>query len=159
MLPPAPAWVREEKWTAEQQKQEMERRSILLMKLNSVPLRYRPRPTDVVVATFPKNGTTWVLHICHQLRMRGAEPDFADQEDVLSLLPLGLSAGRVLGVDGCLNSLDWTTGLDYWTGLLDWTTGLMNIIKNHFSLTLFFFFFLLYLPNTCSYKLLVSTHE
>ena len=24
----------------------------------------------------------------------------------------------------CLDSLDWTTGLDYWTGLLDWTTGL-----------------------------------
>ena len=23
-----------------------------------------------------------------------------------------------------LYSLDWTTGLDYWTGLLDWTTGL-----------------------------------
>ena len=32
------------------------------------------------------------------------------------------------------------TGLDYWTGLLDWTTGLMNIIKIHFSLTLFFSF-------------------
>ena len=27
-------------------------------------------------------------------------------------------------VKGCLYSLDWTTGLDYWTGLLDWTTGL-----------------------------------
>ena len=25
---------------------------------------------------------------------------------------------------GCLNSLDWTAGLDYWTGLLDWITGL-----------------------------------
>ena len=25
---------------------------------------------------------------------------------------------------GCHYSLDWTTGLDYWTGLLDWTTGL-----------------------------------
>ena len=25
---------------------------------------------------------------------------------------------------GCLYLLDWTTGLDYWTGLLDWTTGL-----------------------------------
>ena len=25
---------------------------------------------------------------------------------------------------GCLYSLDWTTGLDYWTGLLmQWTTG------------------------------------
>ena len=23
-----------------------------------------------------------------------------------------------------INSLDWTTGLDYWTGQLDWTTGL-----------------------------------
>ena len=23
---------------------------------------------------------------------------------------------------GCIYSLDWTTGLDYWTGLLDWTT-------------------------------------
>ena len=26
-------------------------------------------------------------------------------------------------LEGCLYSLDWTTGLDYWTGL-DWTTGL-----------------------------------
>ena len=26
--------------------------------------------------------------------------------------------GATLGV-GCLYSLDWTTGLDYWTGLLD----------------------------------------
>jgi len=25
---------------------------------------------------------------------------------------------------GVTISLDWTTGLDYWTGLLDWTTGL-----------------------------------
>ena len=22
---------------------------------------------------------------------------------------------------GCLHSLDWTTGLEYWTGLLDWS--------------------------------------
>jgi len=25
---------------------------------------------------------------------------------------------------GCIYSLDWTTGLDYWTGTLDWNTGL-----------------------------------
>ena len=29
-----------------------------------------------------------------------------------------------LAIAGCLHSLDWTTGLDYWTGILDWTTGL-----------------------------------
>ena len=32
---------------------------------------------------------------------------------------------RIVGTDpnsGCIHSLDWTTGLDYWTGLLDWTT-------------------------------------
>ena len=27
-------------------------------------------------------------------------------------------------INGCIHSLDWTTGLDYWAGLLDWTTGL-----------------------------------
>ena len=26
---------------------------------------------------------------------------------------------------GCMNSLDWTTGLDYWTGLLD---SLKNVV-------------------------------
>ena len=26
--------------------------------------------------------------------------------------------------DGSLYSLDWTTGLDHWTGILDWNTGL-----------------------------------
>jgi len=25
---------------------------------------------------------------------------------------------------GCLEPVDWTTGLDYWTGILDWNTGL-----------------------------------
>ena len=25
---------------------------------------------------------------------------------------------------GCHYSLDWTTGLEYWTGILDWNTGL-----------------------------------
>jgi len=25
---------------------------------------------------------------------------------------------------GSLQSLDWTSGLDWWTGLVDWTSGL-----------------------------------
>ena len=27
-------------------------------------------------------------------------------------------------------SVDWTTGLDYWTGLLDWTTELTEKLHN-----------------------------
>ena len=29
-------------------------------------------------------------------------------------------------LNGCMNSLDWTTGLDYWTTGLDYWTGLLN---------------------------------
>jgi len=35
---------------------------------------------------------------------------------------------------GWVQSPDWKTGLDYWTGLLDWTTGLTQTAKyNSFS--------------------------
>lgn len=44
---------------------------------------YQHAPTDVVCAVPAKSGTTWVMHIAHQLRMRGAEPDFEDQMDVM----------------------------------------------------------------------------
>ena len=27
---------------------------------------------------------------------------------------------------GCLQSLDWTSRLDWWTGLVDWTGGLVD---------------------------------
>ena len=38
---------------------------------------------------------------------------------------------------GSLQSLDWTSGLDWWTGLVDWTGGLdwwtdIFYAKNHF---------------------------
>ena len=41
-------------------------------------------------------------------------------------------------VHGCLESVDWTTGLEYWTGILDWNTGLeywngLNCCKKPFS--------------------------
>ena len=35
-----------------------------------------------------------------------------------------LSLFIMLYLLGCHYSLDWTTGLEYWTGLLDWNTGL-----------------------------------
>jgi hypothetical protein len=34
-------------------------------------LSYQPRPTDVVITTTPKAGTTWMQQICHQLRSDG----------------------------------------------------------------------------------------
>ena len=41
---------------------------------------FTPRPNDVVPY---KSGTTWLMHICHQIRMQGAEPDFEDQTEVV----------------------------------------------------------------------------
>ena len=42
-------------------------------------------PDNVIVATPPKNGSTWILHVCHRLRMKGQarSPDFDDQLQVV----------------------------------------------------------------------------
>lgn len=40
-------------------------------------------PSDVIVFAPPKCGTTWVTHICHQIRTRGREIGFEDQDDVI----------------------------------------------------------------------------
>ena len=47
------------------------------------PFSFTPRPSDVIIAVLGKSETTCVSHICHQLRMRGAEPDFDDQDKVV----------------------------------------------------------------------------
>ena len=85
-LPPPPEWVRAKEWTPEQQAMELYRR--MLPMLVDMDLKFTPRPSDVLVATAAKSGTTWLAHICHQLRMGGAEPDFEDQERVIVFLHL-----------------------------------------------------------------------
>lgn len=60
-------------------------------------LKYKPQPSDVVVAVPAKSGTTWIMHIAHQLRMKGEEIEFEDQLDIMAWLEGG--AARVLKQD------------------------------------------------------------
>jgi hypothetical protein len=57
---------------------------------------YRPRSSDVMVCTFPKEGTNWTMQIAHQFATRGAGefdyihdvipwPDFSSQEFIAPL--------------------------------------------------------------------------
>ena len=70
-----------DEWTPEQQVLALKYRSSILLKQQ--PFSFSPLPGDIFIAVPPKSGTTWVSHICHQLRTNGAEPDFEDQEMVV----------------------------------------------------------------------------
>lgn len=59
------------------------------------------RPTDVMVATYPKCGTTWVTAILHALRTRGAE-EFQQFVEITEVVPwdiLALDCGQDLDAD------------------------------------------------------------
>ena len=91
--------VSSEEWTPEQQVQELTTRFEMvdsLMKFDRS--NFSPNPDDIVIAIPPKNGTTWMIHICHQIRMHGAEPDFDEQSQVFTW-PRMEAPKRVLGVD------------------------------------------------------------
>ena len=55
-------------------------------------LAFRPKPTDVLIATFPKCGTTWLQQIVHGLRTRGSM-DFDEITLVVPWLELALDLG------------------------------------------------------------------
>lgn len=55
-------------------------------------LAFRPKPTDVLIATFPKCGTTWLQQIVHGLRTRGSM-DFEEITLVVPWLELALDLG------------------------------------------------------------------
>ena len=55
-------------------------------------LAFRPRSTDVLIATFPKCGTTWLQQIVHGLRTRGSM-DFDEITLVVPWLELALDLG------------------------------------------------------------------
>ena len=77
-----------EPWTPEQQMQELKRRMRFMMPTFNLKekVAFKPNPDDLLVIVPPKHGTTWLLHVCHQIRMKGQEPDFEDQMEVMSLI-------------------------------------------------------------------------
>ena len=89
--------VKEVLWPPEQQLKELKRRmdaSNSDMSHNK-PF-FQPNPDDVIVAIPQKNGITWMMHICHQIRMRGREPDFEDQLQVITWIE---ASEKVHGID------------------------------------------------------------
>lgn len=68
--------------------QELKRRAGAIASSLVEKPSFQPNPDDMIVAIPPKNGTTWVLHTCHQIRMQGQEPNFDDQNDVIGLIEL-----------------------------------------------------------------------
>ena len=55
-------------------------------------LSFRPRPSDVFIATYPKCGTTWLQQIAHGLRTRG-DMNFREITEVVPWLEVCLDLG------------------------------------------------------------------
>ena len=87
-----PEVIRALVWTPEQQLAEMMRRAVPLLTIMNTPISFSPFPTDVTVVTSMKSGTTWVSHICHQLRTKGREElDFEEQvPEVVAILEFSI---------------------------------------------------------------------
>ena len=90
---------KEEKWLPEQQLKELKRRmDVSNSDMSHTKPSFQPNPDDVIVAIPQKNGITWMMHICHQIRMRGREPDFEDQLQVITWIEASERV-RLHGID------------------------------------------------------------
>eukprot|EP00928_Gymnodinium_smaydae_P066178 TRINITY_DN49226_c0_g1_i1.p1 TRINITY_DN49226_c0_g1~~TRINITY_DN49226_c0_g1_i1.p1 ORF type:complete len:390 (+),score=61.71 TRINITY_DN49226_c0_g1_i1:104-1171(+) len=58
---------------------------------------YCARESDIIIAVPEKSGTTWLMQIAHQLRMKGVEKAYEDQMDIIPWLEGG--AARLLNQD------------------------------------------------------------
>ena len=64
---------------------------------------FRVRPTDIIVATFPKTGTTLVTWVCHLLRTGGTKSDLSGLETLYEVVPwplLSWDIGYDPNIDG-----------------------------------------------------------
>ena len=88
---------KEGQWPPEQQLKELKRRmEASNSDMSHTKPSFQPDPDDVIVAIPQKNGITWVMHICHQIRMRGREPDFEDQLQVITWIE---ASENIHGID------------------------------------------------------------
>jgi len=60
--------------------------------------RFVPRPSDVIIATSPKSGTTWMQQIVHGLRSHG-DMNFSEITEVTPWIEIGLDMGWDLSKD------------------------------------------------------------
>ena len=81
-----------DEWSQERQIQEVARRWDFYSEVENQEISFKPLPDNIIVAAPPKCGTTWLLHICHQIRMHGAEPDFEYQTNITTWLELAEKA-------------------------------------------------------------------
>lgn len=61
-------------------------------------IAFRPRPSDVIIATYPKAGTTWMQQIVHGLRTKG-DMDFDEITEVTPWIETAFDLGWDLSAD------------------------------------------------------------
>jgi len=59
---------------------------------------WKPRPTDIIITTFHKTGTTWCQQICHQIRTRG-HIDFKEITEVIPWIDFAWEINQNLNDD------------------------------------------------------------
>src|SRR5206468_6224675 len=79
-------------------------------------ISFRPRPMDVLIATYPKCGTTGLQQIVHGLRTRGSM-DFEEITAVVPWIELGFGLGSGLDVPPVRQARAFKTHLP-WTEVL-----------------------------------------
>ena len=60
--------------------------------------RFRPRPSDVIIATYPKCGSTWMQQIVHGLRT-GGSMDFDEITEAVPWIEMAYDLGHDLEAD------------------------------------------------------------